>query len=104
MSRRKLVLIFSVWLVIGGAFAGYYVLREPRMRVVKLAGGSPGGTYHAMAQGIKAAVEQRLADVSVTILETGGSADNIRLVAEGQAPSGIHSGRQRFVVPRQGSG
>jgi hypothetical protein len=89
MPRRKLAVIFTVWLIIAAAFGAYHVWRTPDIRHIRLAAGTSGGTYDAMARGIKAAIERRVPAVRVTILETGGSEDNVKLLAAGQADLGF---------------
>jgi TRAP transporter TAXI family solute receptor len=50
---------------------------------LKIAAGSPGDVYHALGQALAGAAP------GVQVLESGGSLDNLRLVAEGGADAGF---------------
>ncbi|MHB1134846.1 MAG: TAXI family TRAP transporter solute-binding subunit, partial [Chloroflexota bacterium] len=52
---------------------------------IRLAGGSPGSPYDAYARALAAVWAARLPGLKVTVLSTGGPADNLRLLDAGQA-------------------
>jgi uncharacterized protein len=54
-------------------------------REIRLAGGSAGSAYASYAQALAAVWQARLPGLKVTVLNTGGPADNIRLLDAGGA-------------------
>lgn len=56
---------------------------------VRIATGNPGGVYADYGAGYADLVERRLPGASGRVLHTGGSVDNLRMVAEGRADAGF---------------
>ncbi|MFI2433029.1 TAXI family TRAP transporter solute-binding subunit [Streptomyces sp. NPDC018693] len=56
---------------------------------VTVATGNRGGVYADYGAGYAQLIESRLPDVSARVLHTGGSVDNLRRVAAGQAQTGF---------------
>lgn len=80
-----LILIAAIGLVI----ALMYVEPGPPKRVA-FAAGSPGGAYHAYAERYQALLAEN--DVTVDLIDTNGSLDNLRLLEEGDADIGLVQG------------
>lgn len=56
---------------------------------IKVATGNPGGVYAEYGAGYADLIRSRLPDASARVLHTGGSVDNLRRVAAGQAQAGF---------------
>jgi uncharacterized protein len=56
---------------------------------LRIATGSSGGVYYSYAKGIAEAVRRRIPELKPTVLETAASAQNLRMVATGEAEIGF---------------
>jgi len=56
---------------------------------LRVATGSPGGVYYIYGRGIADAVRRRIPELRPTVLQTAASAQNLRLVASGEAEIGF---------------
>ncbi|MBL37280.1 MAG: hypothetical protein CMP07_02605 [Xanthomonadales bacterium] len=68
--------------------AGIFFVANAHSAEVSIATANPAGTYHLVGSALDAILEERH-EVSLKVLETDGSVDNLRLLAEGEAQLGI---------------
>lgn len=81
-------------IVLGGLVAAYLVFAVLRELVppqqVSMAAGRPGGAYHAIAERYRAILARD--GIDLLIIETAGSVENARLLADGRAETAIIQG------------
>jgi TRAP transporter TAXI family solute receptor len=56
---------------------------------LRIATGSPGGVYYTYGMGMADAVRRRIPELKPSVLETAASAQNLRMVADGEAEIGF---------------
>lgn len=82
------------WPLVVIAFAGVLlalVLMDPAPpKTIRFAAGSPGGAYHAFAERYQRLLAEE--GVEVVLVETQGSIDNLRLLADSEADVGLVQG------------
>lgn len=93
-----------MWIAIGGLTLAFFYLLGSLVgpsppRSITLAGGLPGGAYHAFADRYKQALEKQ--GLRVEVRQTAGSIENLELLEEGEIDVGfVQSGtRDRATQP-----
>jgi TRAP-type uncharacterized transport system substrate-binding protein len=65
-----------------GTFAAAWNWHQSRVVTLKVAAGSRGGQYHSFALALAKVVERKSDSIRLEVLETAGSAENVRLLTE----------------------
>ena len=73
-----------------GLIAALRFVEPPPPKEITFAAGSPGGAYHAFALRYQSLLGEK--GVTVNLLETAGSVENLRLVTDGDADIGLVQG------------
>jgi uncharacterized protein len=86
---RSLLAVLAM-LTVGAGVAGCPSGEDPvPAGQLRIATGSPGGVYYIYGRGIAEAVRHRIPELRPTVLETAASAQNLRMVAAGEAEIGF---------------
>ena len=108
IHRQQQPLWFKPILAVAGILLalGYYWSQTQLPNQVTIAGGPAGGRYDQLARQIAMELESRL-DISVDVIETRGSMDNLQAVQNGQADLGFYQPETQFILdqdkPPQGT-
>jgi TRAP transporter TAXI family solute receptor len=78
--RSKLLWVFGVFLAIGAATAAGQQLKQ-----LSIATGGTGGVYYPLGGGFGSLLSKELPGVTATAEVTGGSVDNLKLIASGRS-------------------
>jgi uncharacterized protein len=85
-TMKKTAAVLALALFAGLAFAG---LVEAEQKQLSIGTGDPGGVYFPLGGAIANVLAKALPDLHATVEVTGGSVDNIRLIAAGQSDLGF---------------
>ena len=84
--RIRIVLMLVIWLTAAGALV--FWLSSARVRHVALAGGPAGSETLALTMAIAEVLNEYNPGFRLRVFETGGSAENVRLLESGQIEFG----------------
>jgi TRAP transporter TAXI family solute receptor len=86
---RRAVLRGAATATVAWTAAGCQPAPAPKRRELRIATGGQGGVYYVYGQGIAEAVRRDLPELTATVLPTGASVENLRMVAAGTAELGF---------------
>ena len=85
-TMKETATVLALALFAGLAFAG---LVEAEQKQLSIGTGDPGGVYFPLGGAVASVLAKALPDLHATVEVTGGSVDNIRLIAAGQSDLGF---------------
>src|SRR5688572_12299228 len=85
-SLLAVLALLTCGAVVAGCSSGEHRVTAGQLRI---ATGSTGGVYFIYGRGIAEAVRRRIPELRPTVLETAASAQNLRMVATGEAEIGF---------------
>lgn len=83
-NKILLIVIGSVSIIFIGALTGAF-LQKSKIQHLTLAAGSPSGESYVLGNALKKVVERHNHNVRITLLETGGTVENLQMLENGQA-------------------
>ncbi|MCP4619196.1 MAG: TAXI family TRAP transporter solute-binding subunit [Bradyrhizobium sp.] len=85
-TMKKTAAILALALFAGLAFAGLVAAEQKQLSIGT---GDPGGVYFPLGGAVASVLAKALPDLHATVEVTGGSVDNIKLIAAGQSDLGF---------------
>src|SRR5204862_1908643 len=83
---KKIATVLALRVVTGLALAG---IVQAEQKQLSIGTGDPGGVYFPLGGAIASVLAKALPDLHATVEVTGGSVDNIKLIATGQGDLGF---------------
>jgi TRAP transporter TAXI family solute receptor len=85
-TAKKTTAVLALALFAGLAFAGLVAAEQKQLSIGT---GDPGGVYFPLGGAVASVLAKALPDLHATVEVTGGSVDNIKLIAAGQSDLGF---------------
>ena len=91
-KAKRTAAILAITLTAGLALAG---IVHAQQKTMSIGTGGTGGVYYPLGGAVANVLSKNLPNVQATAEVTGGSVDNLKLIASGQSEMALHDGRRR---------